>query len=241
MKSFLKKIFLFSKNHNGATVLEFTITLPIVVYLLFFLIEVWRLKTVQTAIDSIAQEFCISFMLTRSTTSTNGLNGVGQSLLNFDGIIKKYKPNYIDEKDISYYFTVFKDANELYINKSNIPVYWPVSEASTSSNIILKSSIKQQDNQNSNQILLNNLESSIKQQDNQNSNQILLNNYKRPELGQVGEMADTFFLRNTSFVVTVVLKYTFSSAFVAKLFGGGTNTSSDNIFLIWSRGIGFCR
>jgi len=221
MKSFLKKIFLFSKNHNGATVLEFTITLPIVVYLLFFLIEVWRLKTVQTAIDSIAQEFCISFMLTRSTTSTNGLNGVGQSLLNFDGIIKKYKPNYIDEKDISYYFTVFKDANELYINKSNIPVYWPVSEASTSSNIILKSSINQQDNQN--------------------SNQILLNNYKRPELGQVGEMADTFFLRNTSFVVTVVLKYTFSSAFVAKLFGGGTNTSSDNIFLIWSRGIGFCR
>ena len=40
------------------------------------------------------------------------------------------------------------------------------------------------------------------------------------------------------FVLTVVARHKFSSAFVEKLFSGGTNTTRAGYYILWSRGSG---
>ena len=40
------------------------------------------------------------------------------------------------------------------------------------------------------------------------------------------------------FVLTVAVKFPFSSPFVKKLFGGGTNTNRDGVYILWARGSG---
>ncbi|MCR5225542.1 MAG: pilus assembly protein [Alphaproteobacteria bacterium] len=42
------------------------------------------------------------------------------------------------------------------------------------------------------------------------------------------------------FMVTFTYKYQFSSAFIAMLFNGGSNTSNGSAYLLWSRGVGIC-
>lgn len=41
-----------------------------------------------------------------------------------------------------------------------------------------------------------------------------------------------------AFVVTVVARHKFSSAFVEKLFSGGSNTNKAGYYILWSRGVG---
>ena len=40
------------------------------------------------------------------------------------------------------------------------------------------------------------------------------------------------------FVLTVAVKFPFSSAFVAKLFNGGSNTTKPGVYILWARGSG---
>ena len=40
------------------------------------------------------------------------------------------------------------------------------------------------------------------------------------------------------FVLTVVARHKFSSAFIEKLFSGGTNTTKAKYYILWSRGVG---
>lgn len=207
------------KKDLGSSVLEFALTFPVVIYLIFFIIEILRLKDVQTSVDSIAEECATQFMVSKSTTlPSSDTDGA----MNFDKIIDKYLPKYIPRKDLTYYFTIFESPKALYENTSNIAVYWPVSESTAVAN--------------SGEVIRN---SGVESP----NGTVELKNYKRPELGFSQDKKDkNILLTRKAFVLTVVLRYTFSSAFVGKLFAGGSNVeNSPDTFLVWSRATGICR
>ena len=61
--------------------------------------------------------------------------------------------------------------------------------------------------------------------------------------GEVGDSTRKTLLNSTvpsgyAFVLTVAVKFPFSSPFVAKLFSGGKNTNRSNVFILWARGSG---
>ena len=199
------------KAQGGATV-EMAFTLPIVLYLLFFVIEILRMKDAQTAVDSIAEECAIQFMSSKSTTTSLSL----PYPLDFSAIIEKYRPRYMSKDNITYYFTIFESPQALYNNMTNIAVYWPASESAATA--------KEQ--------LNNSGETKV-------SGTLDLKNYKNVEQ-QDNNVLSGGYLTKKAFVLTVVIKYKFSSGMVKMLFGGGSNTSGD-VFLVWSRATGICR
>lgn len=221
MLSVFKKFYCPQK---GAAVIEAALTIPIVLYLIFFLVELLRIKDIQSALDAIAEECSIQFMFTKSTnagdaseSSSGSATTGGITPSNFDTIIAKYKPKYISPEDITYYFTFFDTPKEMYENDKNIAVYWPESENSTSpkNDMVIEGTSE------------NDFSSEIMEQ---------ISNYKHPEKG-----LEDVTLNHRAFILTVVVRYRFTSAFVSKLFMGGSNTKSKDGFLIWSRGVGFCK
>lgn len=209
---------------KGAAIIEAALTIPIVIYLIFFLIELLRIKDIQSALDAIAEECSVQFMFTKSTnagdaseSSSGSATTGGITPSNFDTIIAKYKPKYVSQEDITYYFTFFDTPKEMYENNKNIAVYWPESENSTSpqDDMVIESTSE------------NDFSSEIMEQ---------ISNYKHPEKG-----LEDVTLNHRAFILTVVIRYRFTSAFVSQLFMGGSNTKSEDGFLIWSRGVGFCR
>lgn len=242
---------LYKKNNSvkGAAVIETALTIPIVLYLIFFLIELIKIKDVQSALDAIAEECSIQFMFTKSTNVTSGISQSSSTqsanISNFDAIVKKYKPKYIPDEDITYYFNFFDSPKDFYDNKKNIAVYWPSAEgnATPDDKMMIKGTADQDSLSGSS---AQNSSSAGADQNSlaENTNQNLLpeimdkiSNYKYPEKG----LKEGVTLNHRAFVFTVVVKYRFSSAFVGKLFMGGSNTESKDVFLIWSRGVGFCR
>lgn len=220
MLSVFKKFY----SPKGAAIIEAALTIPIVLYLIFFLIELLRIKDIQSALDAIAEECSVQFMFTKSTNAGNASESLSGSATtggitpsNFDTIIAKYKPKYISQEDITYYFTFFDTPKEMYENNKNIAVYWPESENSTSpqDDMVIESTSE------------NDFSSEIMEQ---------ISNYKHPEKG-----LEDVTLNHRAFILTVVIRYRFTSAFVSQLFMGGSNTKSEDGFLIWSRGVGFCR
>lgn len=49
-----------------------------------------------------------------------------------------------------------------------------------------------------------------------------------------GQIANSGYI----FVLTMAVKFPFSSPFVAKLFNGGSNTDKSNVYILWARGSG---
>ena len=62
--------------------------------------------------------------------------------------------------------------------------------------------------------------------------------------GEVGSTERKKLLNGTKnssgyiFVLTVAVKFPFSSPFVAKLFNGGSNTDKPGVYILWARGSG---
>lgn len=238
-----------SNSVKGAAVVETALTIPMVLYLIFFLIELLKIKDVQSALDAIAEECSIQFMFTKSTNVKSQISQAaptqGATISNFDAIVEKYKPKYISAEDITYYFNFFDSPKDFYDNKKNIAVYWPLDEGNATPNVDMmikgtsdQNSISEGNTQNFPSESIN--QNSLAENTNQGSLPEIMNkitNYKYPEKGLKGGAT----LNHRAFVFTVVVKYRFSSAFVGKLFMGGSNTNSEDVFLIWSRGVGFCR
>lgn len=237
MLSIFKKFY----PQRGAAVIETALTIPIVIYLIFFLIELLRIKDIQSALDAIAEECSVQFMFTKSTnagdaseSSSGSATTGGITPSNFDTIIAKYKPKYISPEDITYYFTFFDTPKEMYENDKNIAVYWPESENSTSpqNDMVIEGTSEKSDSSGE--------ETSKNDTSTGNKGQKkimeVISNYKHPEKG-----LEDVTLNHRAFILTVVVRYRFTSAFVSKLFMGGSNTKSKDGFLIWSRGVGFCR
>jgi hypothetical protein len=87
-------------NNSGIAAMEASLTLPVILMLIFFMFELLKVNNTRTALDSMALEATLDFVVNKSTT-------------NFPAIVKKYSPVYIQEGDIKYYFAVYSDLNTM--------------------------------------------------------------------------------------------------------------------------------
>ena len=203
---------IFKKESKGVTLIEASILLPIILYIIFFGIEFIKVSLTQVAVDSIAKECTFELMATGKTT-------------NFDTIFQKYKPKFMPLGKFRYYCRLYSDITTMMATSpyGGETIGYPAgSESSTpttnakNNNFGITSSVP----------LLNKYQTSICN--------------TTPEVGDSNRKT---YLSGTVpsgyvFVLTVVAKYEFSSAFVAKLFSGGTNTNKTDHFILWARGSG---
>lgn len=198
--------------NKGIAVLEATLTLPIIIIIIFFILEMMNVNNTRTAIDSIALEATLEFISSKNTEK-------------FEEIIKKYKPVHVPRERIKYYFAVYESIDSMCSISpyGNEEIYWPTGlahEFSTEAFV---------DSDRDGRFL------------GRSANSLGLTNQEKPELSfGYGKGGINESLTNKAFVLTVVCDYKFSSDFIRKFFAGGANTKNGEHFLIWGRGVGIC-
>lgn len=201
MKVFVKK------KHFGVAALEASLTLPVIVILIFFILEMMKVNNTRTAMDSMALEATLDFISNANTS-------------NFATIIAKHKPRHLATSDIKYYFTIYNSLDEMCSKApyGNEEVYWPASNTYQSSTTTYIDS---------------NRDKSFYARQTSGTGYITLSDTSKPE-NTISNFSGKVF------VLTFVCDYKFSSAFVKKLFAGGSNVVDGTRFLIWGRGVGIC-
>jgi hypothetical protein len=197
--------------------METALTLPVVCYLIFFTLEAIKINDLKTALDSIAEEAIFDFSAAKNTD-------------NFAAIIKKYKPAYIPDANITYYFDIYPDLATMCGTSpyGGEEIFWPTTSGSNTTK-----SYKDDD------YISTASDGKFISRSNQS---FALTNYKKPEsdFGLSKTNVDFKTLSGKAAVLTVVCNYVFSSAMVKILFSGGSNTKGKKKFLLWSRGVGVC-
>ncbi len=212
----IKKINGLKKKQSGIAVLEASLTLPIVLIMIFFIFEMINVNNARSAMDTIALEASLDFVANKNT------NG-------FNGIIEKYRPSHIDPSRITYYFAVYESLAQMCSASpyGGEEVFWPESDTSFGDSTAFI------DTDGNNAHLTRSTVAS--------AGHILLKSYKEPEEDfSSNNKSPKDTLVGKAFVLTFVCDFPFSSAFVQKLFLGGSNTVDKSRFLIWGRGVGIC-
>ena len=224
----------FKKRSAGVAILETALTLPVVLYIVFFSIELIRMELAQTAVDSITKEFTFYLMAKGKIVQSE-----------VDAIFKKYRPWGIPIGYFRFYLRLYEnfhtdDKKGLmdvspyggericwvgtdYANPG--PNVSPTQRASGSYSYGIGTAV----NTNA-------------------TDRVDFSKYKTPLVfgdtyGEVG-FAERKKLLNSQvpsgyiFVLTVAVKFPFSSPFVAKLFNGGSNTDKPGFYMLWARGSG---
>ncbi len=199
---------LFSLLHNrGAFIIEFALTIPVILHVILFAFELIEISLEQTAADTICRE--CSFSLVEKGNVTE-----------FDKIFKKYLPRYFSIGRARFYCRVYSNMDTI-MNASPYggeSIYYPQKEDGGTP-------ISNADSCNfgpgSDNILLN------------TKTECKATNYISGPALRTGKLN-----AGQVFVLTVVLRHKFSSAFVGKLFNGGKNTNKDGYYILWSRGAG---
>lgn len=208
----LTKKSLLKKRKTGVAVLEACLTLPVLMMMIFFIIEMMKVNNTRTAMDSIALEASLTFVADKNTGD-------------FKKIIEKYRPIYVDKGKIKYYFTVYESLEKMC---SVSPfgcgeVFWPNSSGEAEVGTFIDS--------DGDTKCLGEDDKSQMETVNRIAPEKSFSPTKDPPLNS---------LTGKVFVLTFVCDYNFSSGFVGKLFGGGANTKDKTKFLIWGRGVGIC-
>lgn len=222
MFSFLEKIRkFFKKKSTGVAILETAMTLPIILYTIFFAIELVRIGLAQAAVDAITKEFTFHLMATGKVEKTK-----------VDAIFNKYKPFGINIGNFRYYIRIYSDITTMMANSpyGGETIGWAGTDYSspTANKSPTDSASGFSYGLTSSHALLSKYQTSIV-----NGN-----------LGEYGSGRKTLLEQTTGvpsgyvFVLTVAVRFPFSSPFVAKLFSGGTNTNRSNVFILWARGSG---
>lgn len=101
----------FCINRRGSVIIETALTLPIVLLLIFFTLEILRLNIAQVIMESIAVEATFAFIDEKKTDS-------------FISIIQKHVTSNIGE--IKWYFAVYKNLETMYENPpyGAEDIYW---------------------------------------------------------------------------------------------------------------------
>ncbi|MDR1236475.1 MAG: pilus assembly protein [Holosporaceae bacterium] len=196
------------KRRRGSVAMEVAITFPILCNLIFFMLELIKINDVRISVEAAATEIAFEFMASKNTAKIQPL-------------INKYKPIFIRENEITWYFDVYDSLEEMSKNTAQSyvgEVIWPG------------------DNQNS---------GSYSGSDYVDTDR----NGGFSQGGGTGRISFTDYKMLTSspsvdfsgkaFVVTVVCDYPFNSDFLKRLFGGGRNTPGSK-FLLWGRSVGVC-
>ena len=212
----IKKLFLFKNKKTGVAALEASLTLPVILMMIFFMIEMMKVNNTRTAMDSIALEATLHFVANKNTDD-------------FENIIKKYKPTYVADENITYYFAVYESLEKMcsVTPFGNEEIFWPLNDSSHDP----KESFIDSDGDS--EFLARNTTPA--------SGHIVLTNYKTPEtsFNRINPPPKDSLI-GKAFVLTFVCNYEFSSGFVGRLFVGGSNTKDKTKFLIWGRGVGIC-
>ena len=206
---------LIKDKYSGLAALEVALTLPVLLMLIFFIIELIRINNTRTAMDSMALEAVLEFIATKSTTK-------------FETIITKHKPAEIPRDNIKYYFTVYDSLESMCATDpyGSEEVFWP------SSDIYNADEAKKA-------YVDSNRDTNFFQRDtSSNSGYISLDSHTNPLT--TSSINSVYKISGKAFVLTFVCDFKFSSDFVKKLFAGGSNTVDKKKFLIWGRGVGVC-
>ena len=225
--SFKKIMCFFKKKSTGVTILETALTLPIILYVVFFSIELIRIGLAQTAVDAITKECTFSLMAKGNCSD-------------FDTIINKYRPLGIPIGHFRYYIRVYQ-----YMTSPDGGTTKGVMDVSPYGGETIAWIGSDYADPNSSQTHQSNY-STIDTQDHSN-NKATFSKYstgfcagvgsevgykERPKLLD-GEKSSSGYI----FVLTMTVKFPFSSKFVQKLFGG-SNTDKDGVYILWARGSG---
>ncbi|MBO4405768.1 MAG: pilus assembly protein, partial [Alphaproteobacteria bacterium] len=211
----------FRKKSTGVAILETALTLPVVLYIVFFSIELIRMELAQTAVDSITKEFTFYLMAKGKIVQSE-----------VDAIFKKYRPWGIPIGYFRYTIRMYPkfhtDDDKGLMDVSpygGSTIYW-LGEDYNSPNP------KQSPTQRASWASYGRGSS---------GNQAALSKYQ----GDTGPTvsAKNLLEGNKSssgyiFVLTVAVVFPFSSPFVKKLFSGGTNTNREGVYILWARGSG---
>lgn len=209
MKKFIKD------NYSGLTALEISLTLPVLLILIFFIIELIRINNTRTALDTIALEAVLEFIATKNTNK-------------FEDIIEKHKPLAIPRNNIKYYFTIYSSLDNMCATApyGSEEVFWP------NSNVYSPTEAKKT-------YVDSNKDNNFFGRDTAGSNgYIALSNQAEPFT--TSSIDSIYKISSKVFVLTFVCDFKFSSEFVKKLFAGGSNTVDKARFLVWGRGVGIC-
>ena len=228
----------------GAITLEVCLTLPVIVYLIFFTLELIKINITQDALQSICEE------ATYLTMSHNYSNGPDLSA-KVDAIIEKYRPSFIPQTAsqsgygngnypvIRYQYCTYSSLDEL-LNLApygGSTISYPPYERDSSSRIHASPGYHV------------GVTECIPVFDKQYTEQPL--NYN----DDTGYMSGGEIPNNRVFVLTVTCSYPFSSSMIKMLFNGGINTKKAKInsttasaslanqprgtmYILWARGAG---
>lgn len=230
MFGFFKKIrSFFKKKSMGVAILETAITLPIVLYIVFFSIELVRIGLAQSAVDAIAKE-CTFSMMSKGNYS------------DFDSIFLKYKPWGIPIGYFRYHIRLFPHMTS--------------PDGGTTKGVMDVSPYGGEticwygtDYANPNPNITPTTQNPAGGTGGSSADNAALSKYQTAfcassAYGEVEYVERQKLLKGQKsasgyiFVLTVAVKFPFSSSFMAKLFNNGTNTNKPGVYILWARGSG---
>jgi hypothetical protein len=200
---------------HGAVMIEFVLTIPIILNIIFFGFELVKIYLTQTAISKICKECTLSLISTGN-------------VLEFDEIFQKNLPGFCKIGRSRYYCRVYSDLNSMIAKSPHGGERLGFPDDGNEATNTLPT--------------INAMQSSF----GLGNGEIILNgdaNLSFSSENEVGHENRVKYLTNEtpsghSFVLTVVYRHEFSSALVKVLFGGGSNTSHHDVYMIWSRSSG---
>ncbi|MBE6447256.1 MAG: hypothetical protein E7015_02090 [Alphaproteobacteria bacterium] len=197
-------------SRRGAVMIEFVLTIPIIINVILFGLELVKIYLEQTAVDVICQECTFSLI-------SNG------NVSEFDSIFQKHLPQFCKVGRARYYCRVYTDLAKMMSTSPyggeciRYPTQGNDNSAPTANAVPVSFGCGDASGPH------------------QGNDTTIPNN-------DVGQSRTTLLQTKVpagyAFVLTVVYRHEFSSALVKVLFNGGTNTSSEDYYILWSRGSG---
>ena len=181
-------------------------------YIMLFCLELVKIHLLQISIDKICAEYVYHLCSERTVGS-------------FDSIFAKYRPSYVPVGYVKYWCRVYSSLE----NMASAEPYGG-------------EKLGFPDRGNDNALPTANAQS---ESFGLGSESITIKRYGGVSCWNkdVGESTRLSQLQNGvtkwyCFVLTVIARHKFSSAFVEKLFSGGSNTDQAGYYILWSRGVG---
>ncbi|MDR2158172.1 MAG: hypothetical protein LBO02_02540 [Holosporaceae bacterium] len=201
---------------KGSLAIEAAITLPIICYLVFFILELMKINLTQTAIDIITSEATFDF-------------AVNKKVSNISAIIAKHRPTFIPADNIRYWIRMYTDLAAMCATSpyGGEEIAYPAS--ATDHSQIVAGSVN-----------------SISFLDSDKNDALLTSNHAFSASQTASYLNANSTPSGTVFVITFVCSYKFSSAFIKGLFSGGVNTKKTGgdrgeHYILWGRGVGIVK